>query len=381
MNVGIELVQVELGPSGGLAIFLRELLHTAFREHPQHRFLCLCTDDNTEMFAGTPSNVEILVPPPEMYFQQLDHLYQAGRLDVVIRSYPLHGCCKVPLHKQIYLIPDLQHEAYPEFFDPQVLEVRRAGFREALRGAGAIGTISGFSRDTIRRHRATRCSDIFLCPPALVGPGGKHEEKERLAAGDLALPQGDYFLYPANCWPHKNHHRVLRAFEAYLQTSGRETQFVFTGHSDGWSDLQEKFGHLPIQHRQFLPLPQLRWLYQHALAMVFFSLYEGFGMPLLDAFRWDTPVICSNVTSLPEVAGDAAVMCDPTDVAAMAELMERISTDEPLRDRLIFAGRKRLQAYNWESSARELMAACSRVARRSRWRLNWVSIRMFQGST
>jgi glycosyltransferase involved in cell wall biosynthesis len=106
----------------------------------------------------------------------------------------------------------------------------------------------------------------------------------------------------------------------------------------------------------------LQVLLSRARALLFFSLFEGFGMPLLEAFDAGTPVLCSNTTSLPEVGGDAVLTCDPTDVAAMSGLMGRILEEDGLRDRLTAAGRDRLPLYDWSASARNLIEACGRVA-------------------
>ena len=109
----------------------------------------------------------------------------------------------------------------------------------------------------------------------------------------------------------------------------------------------------------------LRKLLEGARALVFFSLYEGFGIPLLEAFDAGTPVLCSNTTSLPEVGRDAVLACDPTDVEAMSELMARIIAEPNLRQDLVRRGKQRLKAYSWEESADNLMAACERVGQRA----------------
>src|SRR5207237_1090766 len=163
-----------------------------------------------------------------------------------------------PTRRQIVLIPDIQHEYYPEFFDKVVLKERRVAFTDALVGAGAIATISEYARKTLREQPCTRCQDIFLMTPALLE-----------------------------------------------------------------------------EHRQVARAALLRLLRQRARALAFFSLYEGFGMPLLEAFDAGTPVICSNTTSLPEVGGDAVLSCDPKNIAGMAALMERITREEGLRAELV----------------------------------------------
>src|SRR5436305_4149221 len=94
-------------------------------------------------------------------------------------------------------------------------------------------------------------------------------------------------------------------------------------------------------------------------------MFEGFGMPLLEAFAAGVPVACSNTSSLPEVGGDAVLACDPTDVSAIASTLARIASDEPLRQSLVQRGRARLDLFTWRDSAARLVSACRRVAERS----------------
>jgi hypothetical protein len=139
-------------------------------------------------------------------------------------------------------------------------------------------------------------------------------------------------------------------------------KLLLSGHPAGWPGLQRDFDHLPIQHLGFVRPELVRMLYQKATALCFFSQYEGFGIPLLEAFDAGTAVICSNTTSLPEVGGDAILSCDPSDVQAMANLMEKIHRDPQLRQNLIGKGKCRLKHYTWQQSADNLYAAFGRVA-------------------
>ncbi len=105
----------------------------------------------------------------------------------------------------------------------------------------------------------------------------------------------------------------------------------------------------------------LRLLYERATALTFFSLHEGFGIPILEAFAAGTPVLCSNVSSLPEVAGDAALMCDPYDVDAMADAMVEIASDTVMRELLVERGKERLARFSWSDAADQLGSALDRV--------------------
>ena len=361
MKIGIDLRSVVPGKSGGIAPLLDGVLGTLFMRHPEHRFLVFCTVFSRRVLTAVPSHVKVWSLPCRDFNAELDRLLRREHVEVLFRCYPEESL-DFPSFRQVVFIPDTQHEFHPEFFPPEELRARRRYFNRDLSRAGAIGTLTEHARRAILEHKWTRCRDIFLMSPALPATGQPTAEEGSTLAVREGLPAGEYFLYPANIWPHKNHRRVLQAFELLLRRRERPLSFVFTGHPEGWEELRREFPHLPILHLGFVTPGVLKALYEGARALVFFSLYEGFGIPLLEAFGARTPVICSNLTSLPEVGDDAVLTCDPTDTRAMCDLMERVASDEETRNILTANGEKRLANYTWERSADSLLAACLRVA-------------------
>ncbi len=360
MKIGIELRLVVPGKSGGVAPLLSGVFGTLFARHPEHQFLVFCTVFNRHMLPAVPPHVKVWSLPCRDFDAELEHLLRRENVEALFRSYPQEPL-DFPSFRQVVFIPDTQHEFHPEFFTPEELRYRRRCFNHALSRAGAIGTLTEHTRRAILEHKWTRCRDIFLMSPALPASHQSIAEERSALVVKERLPPGEYFLYPANLWPHKNHRRVLQAFELLLRRRERPLSFVFTGHREGWEELRREFPHLPILHLGFVTPSVLKALYEGALALVFFSLYEGFGMPLLEAFAARTPVICSNTTSLPEVGGDAVLTCDPTDIRAMRDLMEKVASDEETRHTLKASGEGRLPNYTWERSADSLLAACLRV--------------------
>src|SRR5262249_18473299 len=146
---------------------------------------------------------------------------------------------------------------FPEFFPLAVFADRRASCNQALAEAGAVGTNSEHAREAIRIHPCTRCADVFLMNPALPPPPdlGDLTSKER-----ASLPAQPFFLYPANVWPHKNHRRVLQAFDLLLRQEQGPLEFVFTGHPKGWAELIRDFPHLPVRHLGYVRRPLLAHL-------------------------------------------------------------------------------------------------------------------------
>ncbi len=181
---------------------------------------------------------------------------------------------------------------------------------------------------------------------------------------DLGFP---YLLYVGNRRTYKNIDRLIRAFAAsslpsrgiHLVLSGERSQdLVLTSQSAGIEPFIDFAGHVPDAA---LPL-----LYRGALAVAYVSLEEGFGLPLLEAMASDVPVLTSNISCMPEVAGNAALTVDPSSIEAITAGLDQITTDEALRQRLIDNGRARLKQFDWNKSAAQFWDIIARAHSRDR---------------
>lgn len=363
-RIGIELRQVNRGDSGGIVVVLVGMLRKLFEREPDVDFVVFSTVFNRELLAVDAPNVEVLTLPLDRYFSELARLAREWKIDVLIRSYPTVQEVDFPLRRQLFLLPDVQHAYLPEFFDSHSLDLRRRAFRIPLEGAGAIVTISEYARTTIE-EQAVGERDVFVASPSLPPDFLAARSEDATEEERLLLPEADFFYFPANLWPHKNHERVFEALRRFRARTGRDIELVLTGAPQGWAELRVRNEDVPVRHLGYVSPALVRLLYERAVALVFCTLYEGFGIPLLEAFEVGTPVVCSNTTSLPEVAGDAALMCDPTDVDAISEQLERISADPQLRSELVARGKRRLGTYTWDNAADQLAAGIDRVIERA----------------
>ena len=359
LRVGIELRSPVRGASGGIVAVLEGTLQELFGRD-RMSFVVFCTPFNHELLASERENVELVTLPLDTFFPSLDAEARRRRLDVVLRAYP-GPPLGFPGRRQIVLIPDVQHEDHPEFFDADALSARQHAFGLAYSEAGAIATISEYAKARIERH-SPGTKDVFVMRPGL-SPGFAAASSADMTDAERALVPERYFFYPANLWPAKNHDRLLDAVRRFRERTGDEVEVVLTGALDGFDALRRKYGDVPVHHLGYVRAPLLRCLYERATALTFFSLYEGFGLPLLEAFEAGTPVVCSNTASLPEVGGDAVLTCDPLDVDAMSALLERVAGDERLRGELVERGRARLPLFSWPEAADALEAGLRRVAR------------------
>jgi glycosyltransferase involved in cell wall biosynthesis len=181
---------------------------------------------------------------------------------------------------------------------------------------------------------------------------------------------GRYLLYVGTLQPRKNLARVIDAFGRLAADPTTEDIRLVLAGKRGWlyDDLFAQVARLGLEGRVLFPgyveNADLPALFSGAAAFVFPSLYEGFGIPVLEAGACGVPVITSNTSSLPEVAGDAALLVDPHDVDAIADAMYRLMTDEALRAELARRGQENVKRFSWEKCARETLAVLEEVGRR-----------------
>ena len=262
-------------------------------------------------------------------------------------------------------MPDLQHETFPEFFTAETLANRRRNYGAAARRADLILTPSEYARRTILERYPETEPERVLLSYAGVDPAFLEPQHLEGADENWGLP-ADYLIYPANFWPHKNHTLLLESL-AGLRAEGLRPTLALTGDpGSGFGRVEEEITRLELDDQvRFLgrlPIEDFARLLRGARALVFPSLYEGFGLPILEAFYCDTPVLCSNVASCPEVAGGAALIVDSASSAALSAAVRRIWTDAELRAALVEKGRERREEFSREGAADRIHAALTLAA-------------------
>ncbi len=181
----------------------------------------------------------------------------------------------------------------------------------------------------------------------------------------------EYVIHVGTCQPRKNLSTLLDAFAIVAKERG-DLHLALVG-KRGWLDepLYAQAQQLGLEERVhftgYAPRDDLPALLTAARVFVLPSLYEGFGLPVLEAMACGTPVICSNASSLPEVAGDAAMLVDPSDPRAWAEALERLLDDEPLRATLAQSGLGQVARFSWEQCAQQTLAVLESAAPDARW--------------
>jgi FkbM family methyltransferase len=247
-------------------------------------------------------------------------------------------------------IHDLQYKTYPQFFTPEDMAHRDWMFIEACRKATVLASVSEYSRSSAIRHGDLDPGRIRAIPHRLAlrtQPG-----KDPNVLGNLGLAPQRYLIYPANFWKHKNHEMLLTAFGMARHRGLPEGfQLVCTGapgERQAWLGAAVRAMGLEgkVLFPGYVPNEALATLISASAGLVFPSLYEGFGMPVIEAMALGAPVACGNVASLPEIASSAARFFDPRVPEDIAAAMVDLVTDAALRERLIAAGQQKAAEFS-----------------------------------
>jgi glycosyltransferase involved in cell wall biosynthesis len=337
MRVGISLLTLVPGISGGSETYVRELARELGRvgELDYRLYLPRIADDVEGLpgevvteYRASRSTVGRIVAmasasargwPIRRRFDGADILHFP--LSVMIP--PVSG---VPA---VSTVLDVQHEELPEFFSRAELAYRRRAYGWTVRRSELVVTISHHAAEAIVEHLRVPSDKVRV-----VHLGIDHD---RFSPG--AEERGEFLLYPARAWPHKNHNRLFEAF-AVLRRERPDLELLLTGYDGATPEGVRSLGRVSEE--------RLVQLYRTAAALVFPSLYEGFGQPPLEAMACGCPVACSNAASLPEVCGDAARLFDPRSVEEMAEAI-----DDAIRrsEELATLGLARAAQFTWEATA------------------------------
>jgi glycosyltransferase involved in cell wall biosynthesis len=246
----------------------------------------------------------------------------------------------------VQTLHDVQHLDLPGMFSRAERAYRVWAYDRSARRADLVVTDSEFSR--------VRIVERLGLDPGLVHVAHLGVDPE--AFSYFGGPREPFVLYPATAWPHKNHARLIESMRL-VRVERPDLRLVLTG------GRRAALGSLPdwVEHRGYVSDAELRSLYRTAACLVFPSLYEGFGLPPLEAMASGCPVAAASAGSLPEICGDAAVLFDPEEVAAIAE---GILAALGRAGDLVTKGLKRAEAFNWSSCAEAYVRSYSAVSGR-----------------
>jgi len=355
----------------GIGTYVRNLVrHLARLDHETTYFL-FCERQDAAVLRDLAANFVPVVDDSPGYGLK-EHLsipLKLRRLGAELFHTPHYVLPLLCPTRAVVTIHDCIHLLFPQYL-PNRAALRYAEFmmRSAIRRSALVLTVSEASRaDILRFFPETEAERVQVVPnaidPAILDDPGD-EERERVR--ERYQIRGRFVLYAGNIKPHKNLDRLISAFALLRQEGFDDLRLIIIG------DEVSRHGSLrrtadaaglrqEVRFFGFVPDRTLACLYRMASVFAFPSLYEGFGLPPLEAMACGVPVVTSRLSSLPEVVGDAALLVDPYSVEDIARGLTRVLTDDELRTQLVARGRVRAQAFSWEQSVEKIHATYLKV--------------------
>ena len=380
MLIGIDASRATVARRTGTETYSLHLIRALLAQGTSHRFrLYFNRTPEPGLFPGGADRR--VMPFPRLWTHlRLSREMQLAPPDVLF--VPSHVLPVVHPRRCVVTVHDLGYHYYPEAHTLFQNAYLRWSTRYNARTATRVLADSDATRRDLQRYYGIPEERIVVVYPGRDETFAEVEDPQALdvvrARYGLSAP---YFLYVGTLQPRKNLQRLVDAFARLASASPAkpgpadgqvggtsEPQLVLAG-KKGWLyeeifDLVRKLGLGDrVMFTGYVPDSDLPGLLSGALAFVFPSLYEGFGLPVLEAMACGTPVICSNVSSLPEVGGDAALLIDPLDTEALAEAMLQVAVDEGLRNTLVERGHEQVQRFSWQRCARQVLGVLEDVGR------------------
>jgi len=370
----------------GIGHYTMELIRWLPRVATEDRFIAWYLDALGEVTRGDPfgpvaaPNLDIRrTRIPSRIFEQLSERFDLPRVEWLARFDVLFAPNFVPpptrSGRVVLTIHDLAFRRFP-VTAPQATRRWLRRLDEALERAAAIIAVSECTRRDLAELYHVPLERIDVIPHGVdheaFRPVPQETLREALSRLGIKPP---YLLYLGGIEPRKNLPRLVEAFSQIGGAPGASLVIAGAGvawNPEGWAGLRPVMDTLPVAVRKRIVLtgyvsePDKVALLTGASALAYPSLYEGFGMPVLEAMSVGTPVVASNASAIPEVAGEAAVLVDPYDVSSISGGLETILADGDRRARLSLAGRERAARFRWEATAKETMRVIRRAAGFSR---------------
>jgi glycosyltransferase involved in cell wall biosynthesis len=353
------------GKLDGIGWFTFQTLKRLVSGHPDVEFIFLFDRRWPEEFVFGKNVTPVALFPqarhPFLYYLWFEHSVPSAlkKYEADLFLSPdgyLSLSTKVP---QLPVIHDLNFEHYPADLPFLTRNYYRHYFPKFVRKATRVATVSEFSRqDIVSCYKADpdKIDVVYNGVNEMYRPVSHDVSK---AIRDRYASGCPYFLFVGMLHQRKNIANLFRAFDQFRNSSGSVVKLLIVGHKKWWtSEMESVYNVMSFKEdvvflgRQ--PIEDLVKITGAALAMTYISYFEGFGVPIIEAMRCGVPVIASNVTAMPEISGDAALLVDPFDVNSITQAMVKISTDPAFAAELSDKGLKQSEQFSWDITADRL---------------------------
>lgn len=356
----------------GLGLFTYETLKRITIRHPEHQFVFLFDRPYSEEFIFAQNVKPVVLFPPSrhpflwyLFFEWAVPLaLKKEKADLFLST---DGWISLNTDvKTVDVIHDLNFEYYPEHIKWLVRNYYLYYFPRFAQKADRIATVSEFSKNTlVEKYKlpSDKIDVVFNGVSSGYRPLDAAEIRFIRKKYTSGVP---YFIFVGLLHPRKNIANLFRAYDLFRARTNDNVKLLLVGEKKWWKgDMQTVYDSMQfcddVVFTGRLPQPELQQVMASALALVYTSVFEGFGIPILEAMQSGVPVITSNITSMPEVAGDAAYLTDPFSPDAIAEAMQNVACQVSLRESLSIKGLQRCKDFSWDQTADKLWETVERV--------------------
>lgn len=346
----------------GIGRFTYESCKLLTQNHPEHEFVFVFDRKFDDSFIFS-NNITPVVIPPQARHPVLWYLWFEWSIPQVLKKHKpdifLSPDGYLSLNTNVPQLPVMHDLAFihrPNDIGGLVRKYYNHYFPKFAQKAARIATVSEFSKEDIAKQYGISPQKIDVVYNGVSG-AFKPVGDEQKAAIRQKLTQGKpYFVFVGALQPRKNIVNLLKAFDAFKNSDTQGTQLVIVGRK-AWQtdDMDITFENL--QHKNDVVFTgrlsdeDLSATIAAALGLVYVAFFEGFGLPIIEAFKCHTPVITSAVSSMPEVAGDAGILTEPTSVESITKALQQLATDDNLRNQLTQKAIARSNTFTWEKTA------------------------------
>ncbi len=355
----------------GTGLFAYHTLKRITTGHPEHEFIFIFDRKFSEEFIFS-SNIKPVITPPQNLNPAFWYLYFEWGIPGILRKYkpdlflsPDGWLSLRAKTRSLPVIHDLNFFHYPEFLSWHIRKYYYYFFPRFIKKAARIATVSEFTRHDILSRFDFDSDKIDV---VYNGAGDELSPLDKEAQNDVRLKFSDgcpYFLFIGLIHPRKNLANLIKAYDSFKQSVNSNVKFLVVGSKKYWtSDLQEAYESSMFRDEIYftgrVSYRDLRFITASAMALVYASFFEGFGIPLLEAMYCDVPIITSQVSSMPEVGGNAALYVEPSSVESIRNAMLKIFCDINLRESLIKKAKRQREKFSWDKTSEKLWASISK---------------------
>jgi glycosyltransferase involved in cell wall biosynthesis len=372
MKIAVIARMLRRGKIEGIGMFARETLQRITKQHPEHQFAFLFDRPYDDEFTFSENVRPLILSFPARHPAQiawwhqvsLKKYLQKNSHDILISpdgSIPLRS--PVPT---LAVIHDINFEHFPADLPFSFRHYYRYYYPKIAKAATRIVTVSEFSKSDIINRYNIDAGKIDVVYNA-VGDSFRPIDGTMINTVRSRYSSGSpYFLFVGSIHQRKNIDGMIRAFDKFKENVPSDMKLIFAGAKRWWKKETEDAFHQSLYKNDIIFTgrvsdEQLTELIGSALALVLASKFEGFGIPILEAMKCGVPVITSDVTAMPEIAGDAALLVDPFSTDSISEAMRKIFQDDSLRQSLISKGIERAKKFTWDESATQLWKSVERI--------------------